>query len=163
MIKMEIMRFEAITQQNADCIDRIDPGDVARYWVHYNWYWRDICVKHDDIDCRLLFVEQKAYPVGFIAYGQFYLDEALSQALPGSYEIMHLVVDVSQQHKGYGKQATLMAIEQLRQWPNCQEIVIAHHPDNLVAHKLYESIGFLPSERINDDGDPLMVYPLSNA
>ncbi|GAB4211920.1 MAG: hypothetical protein OHK0022_47040 [Roseiflexaceae bacterium] len=66
-----------------------------------------------------------------------------------------MVIDKPHQRRGYGRQATLMAIELLRQQPDCTAIVIAHNPDNQGARHLYESLGFVEFDR-NYDGDPLM-------
>lgn len=147
------MRFVAITPQNEHFVDAIYAGDEAQYWVHYNAYWKENSREHDDIEARLIYVEDE--PVGFIAYGQHYADEALTQPVAGFYEVIHTVIDVKHQRRGYGRQATLMAIELLKAKPDCEWIVIAHNPANQIARKLYESLGF-EVFGVNYDGDPLL-------
>lgn len=149
------MRFEAITADNEHYVDRIYPGDEEQYWVHYNRYWLENSRTHANIDAKLIYVGESEEPVGFIAYGQHYQDEELAAPLLGVYEIIHLVIDKPWQRRGYGRQATLLAIELLRQEPACRAIVIAHNPANHGARALYTSLGFVEIGR-NYDGDPLL-------
>ncbi len=149
------MDFIPITDENDAWIDRIYAGDEEQYWVHYNRYWHDNSLAHDDIECRLICVPEHADPVGIIAYGRHYTDEGLTKPVAGVYEVIHTVIDKPRQRRGYGRRATLMAIERLRQRPDCASIVIAHNPENTGARRLYESLGFVAFGR-NYDGDPLM-------
>jgi diamine N-acetyltransferase len=152
------LRFEPITDANVHYVDAIYPGDQERFWVYYNWYWRDWSRARDDIDARLIYVDGIAQPVGFIAYGQHYRDEDLTDAVPGWYEIIHLVIDRPFQRRGYGRAATRLAIDLLRERPDCAIIAIAHNPYNRGARRLYESLGFTEAGR-NYDGDPLLILP----
>ena len=149
------MRFVPVTAENEHFVDAIDPGDKARCWVHYNAYWKENSQKKDDIEARLIYVDDEDAPIGFIAFGQYYADEALTQPVSGLYKVIHTVVDYRHQRRGYGRQATLMAVEALRAKPDCEWIVIAHNPANDGARKLYESLGF-ETFAFNYDGDPLL-------
>ena len=149
------MRFAKITPENEHFVDAIYAGDEAQYWVHYNDYWKENSRKKDDIEARLIYVDGENEPVGFIAYGQHYDNENLTEAVKGSYEVIHTVIDVKHQRRGYGKRATLMAIEALKAVPDCEWIVIAHNPANQVARRLYETLGFEAFGQ-NYDGDPLL-------
>ena len=149
------MRFCPISAQNEAWVDRIDAGPAARGWVHYNRLWLDRSRAHPDIDARLIVVDAAPEPVGFIAYGQHYADEALREPVSGWYELIQLVIDRPFQRRGYGREATLTAIALLRAMPGCAAIVIAHHPDNHAARALYEALGFQECGR-NYDGDPLL-------
>lgn len=151
------MQFVDITDDNARHVECIFAGDQAQYWVHYNAYWLEQSRAHDDIESRLIVVGEHAEPVGFIAYGQHYQDEDLTQPIPNTYEIIHLVIDDAHQRKGYGKQATQLAITLLQANPDCHRIVIAHNPDNVPAKRLYEALGFVVVGE-NYDGDPLLEY-----
>jgi diamine N-acetyltransferase len=153
------MRFEPISADNQHVVDTVFAGEQAQYWVHYNAYWRENAEKKSDIFARLIYVDDFPDPVGFIAYGQHYQDEDLTQPVPGWYEVIHLVIDVNHQRRGYGRAATLMTIELLKANPDCQCIVIAYNPDNLPARSLYESMGFVEFGR-NYDDDPLLKLQL---
>ena len=151
------MRFESITADNEHYVDRIYAGDEEQYWVHYNRYWLGNSRTHADIDAQLIYVDGVAQPVGFIAYGQHYRDEELTERVVNTYEIIHLVIDKPWQRRGYGRQATLLAIELLRSNPDCRTVVIAHHPDNRGAQHLYTALGFMEVGR-NYDADPLLQW-----
>lgn len=149
------MEFVLINSKNERFVKEIHPGDEEKYWVHYNSYWQENGEKKDDVEARLIYVDEFEVPVGFIAYGQHYADEELEEPVESWGEVIHLVVDKAKQGNGYGRQATLLALERLRTDPRYGTIVIAHHPDNLKARKLYESLGFVEVGR-NYDGDPLL-------
>ena len=149
------VRFQVISEADEAWVTRLFAGDEAQYWVHDNAYWLDNSRRLSDVQARLIFAAAKAEPVGFIAYGQHYTDEALSERVPGVYEVIHTVIDASEQRRGYGRAATVQAIAELQAQPDCHEIVIAHNPQNQPARALYESLGFREYSR-NYDGDPLM-------
>ena len=149
------MEFRVITSESERFVETIFAGQTAQYWVHYNRYWHQLALEKDDIEARLITVDEIDQPIGFIAYGQHYLDEALTQPKPGTYEIIHLVIDEPYQGRGFGREATQKTIALLATIDTCQAIVIAHHPDNIAAQKLYRSLGFVQIGT-NYDGDPLL-------
>lgn len=149
------MRFVRIDEENASFVDAIDAGPAGRPWVHVNSFWREHGERLDDVETQLIHVDEHDDPVGIIAFGQHYADEDLTEAVDGCGEVIHLVIDHHKHGQGYGRQATLLAIERLREDRRYRRIVIAHHPDNLIARSLYESLGFVEFGR-NDDGDALL-------
>ena len=70
-----------------------------------------------------------------------------------SYNLWKLMIDVNHQGKGYGKQAILKIIDEMKTMPNGPASYIDVHvcPDNEVAMKLYDSLGFKDSGLRNDD------------
>lgn len=140
---MNGVQFRVATPQNQHLVDSIYAGDTAQYWVHYNSYWLNISENKQDIMVKLVYHDNEGNPIGFIAFGQHYEDGDLTIAKPHWYEIVHLVIDEKYQGKGYGRMAVLQAIDMLKQNPDCEMIVIAHHPDNIRAHRLYTSLGFV--------------------
>lgn len=153
------MQFVEVTKENIAHVEKIFAGEKAQYWVHYNTYWLENSRKHSSILARLIEVDAVNKPIGFIAYGPHYTDEALSQIKPKTYEIIHLVIDEAYQGCGYGRRATMKAIEELQKNDDCQSIVIAHHPDNMAAKKLYTDIGFTEIGK-NYNDDPLLMLRL---
>ncbi len=87
-----------------------------------------------------LYAENK--PVGFAMYC---LDVDDHQ-----YWIFRLMIDQRYQGKGYGREAMRLLINHIRglsdEDHNC--IYISFEPENHVAKKLYESLGFLPDGRV---------------
>ena len=58
------------------------------------------------------------------------------------YWILRLLIDRADQGKGYGRAALTEVISRLSRLPDCTSISISYHPDNRVAERLYESLGF---------------------
>ena len=57
------------------------------------------------------------------------------------YNVGRLYIDMKHQRKGYGKQALLWSMEKLKE-KGASRILLSVHPDNAVARKLYENVGF---------------------
>ncbi len=72
--------------------------------------------------------------VGFVMYA---LD-----ADDGNYWIKRLMVAEGKQKKGYGRKAMEMVIERIKNETGCRSIMISFVPENSVAERLYESLGF---------------------
>lgn len=72
--------------------------------------------------------------VGFLMYAWSQQD--------GSYWIIRLMVAQEYQGRGYGRAAMLHVLDILKEKSDCKEIKISYHPNNLVAHSLYASLGF---------------------
>lgn len=150
-----MLHFQLITDTNEAHVSRIFAGDQQQYWVHYNSYWLENSRKVPGIQARLIYSDDVAPPVGFIAYGQHYADEQMTQPVAGTLEIIHMVIDEPYQRRGYGREATRLAVKELRHLPGQNRIVIAHNPANEPAQHLYESLGFIVYGK-NYDGDPLL-------
>ncbi|MFJ7973747.1 GNAT family N-acetyltransferase [Psychrobacillus sp. NPDC096389] len=78
--------------------------------------------------------------VGFLMYN------SVQEELDG-YWIYRIMVDKKFQGKGIGKAATKLMILEMAKLPDAKKIVVGYHPENLGAHNLYSSLGFI------DNGD----------
>ncbi|QPC45569.1 GNAT family N-acetyltransferase [Mangrovibacillus cuniculi] len=78
--------------------------------------------------------------VGFLMYN------TVPEELDG-YWVYRIMVDKDYQGKGIGKAATKLMISEIAKLPNAKKIVVGYHPENLGAHHLYASLGFV------DQGD----------
>ena len=78
--------------------------------------------------------------VGFLMFNT--VEEEL-----GGYWIYRIMLDKNYQQKGIGKIATQLMIDEMSTLPNVKRIVVGYHPENLGAHQLYKSMGFV------DNGD----------
>ena len=87
-----------------------------------------------------LYAENK--PVGFAMYA---LDEDDHQ-----YWIYRLMIDQRHQHKGYGRAAMELLIDRIRGLSDEEHtcVLISFEPENQIAKRLYESLGFVPDGRI---------------
>ncbi len=80
--------------------------------------------------------------VGFLMYG--------TNPDNGELWILRLMVGQQYQGRGYGRAAMEEIIRRLKARPDCQEIFTSYEPDNDVAAKLYRSLGFEDTGRIED-------------
>ncbi|MEK5397716.1 N-acetyltransferase [Paenibacillus sp. VTT E-133280] len=78
--------------------------------------------------------------VGFLMYN------SVQEELDG-YWVYRIMVDKKFQGKGIGKAATKLMISEMVKLSNSKKIVVGYHPENLGAHNLYSSLGFI------DNGD----------
>lgn len=78
--------------------------------------------------------------VGFLMYN------SVPEELDG-YWVYRIMVDKQFQGKGIGKAATKLMISEMAISLNAKKIVVGYHPNNLGAHNLYASLGFI------DNGD----------
>jgi RimJ/RimL family protein N-acetyltransferase len=157
------VELRPVTLANRGDLDDIDVGEDARFWVHSNWYWHQWSVERPDILFRLIHLEGQAEAVGMVAVGPFYEDEALTRRVPGVYEVIHLAIDHHWQRQGIGVRVARAAVALLAALPDCHEIRVAHHPDNLASRSLFLSLGFAPAEAVNYEGDPLLALQPSAA
>lgn len=81
-----------------------------------------------------IYFEEKV--VGFLMYN------SVQEELDG-YWVYRIMVDKKFQGKGIGKAATKLMIAEMAKLPNVKKIVVGYHPDNLGAHNLYSSLGFI--------------------
>lgn len=88
--------------------------------------------------------------VGFAIYG--YLPEDTTK-----WWIPLIIIDRRYQGKGYGRAAVKAMIDAVRtQAPNSREIALNYKADNIVAERLYLSIGFEKTDEIDDKGQITM-------
>jgi diamine N-acetyltransferase len=80
--------------------------------------------------------------VGFLLYGKDPDD--------GKYWIPRMMIDKKYQHLGYGKSAMIQLIKKLKRKTDCGAIYISHEPGNVIAGKLYSSLGFQNTGEINE-------------
>ena len=87
-----------------------------------------------------LYAENK--PVGFAMYA---LDEDDHQ-----YWIYRLMIDQRHQRKGYGRAAMELLIDRIRGLSDEEHtcVLISFEPENQIAKRLYESLGFVSDGRI---------------
>lgn len=64
------------------------------------------------------------------------------------YWIIRLMVDEAHQRKGYGRATVKEVLRRLGERPDCAEVFISEVPDNVVAARLYESLGFVKTGEV---------------
>ncbi|MFF2188886.1 GNAT family N-acetyltransferase [Streptomyces sp. NPDC058155] len=73
----------------------------------------------------------------------------------GSHWIGGMLIDGAEQGKGLGRALLRTMTGWLAAQEGCWTIRLAYHPDNVVAGRLYESLGFLPTGAV--DGDEVIA------
>ena len=64
--------------------------------------------------------------------------------------ITTVMIDQKYQRKGYGREAVKQLTDLIMTRHQCKKIIIGHRPENDVAAKLYDSLGFHEIDR-NDE------------
>ena len=90
-------------------------------------------------------------PVGFLMYG-YNFDYKEYQAF-----ILRLMIDENQQAKGYGAFGMKKMLEIFRADERIRAAGISYEPNNEVARKLYERLGFMETGQILE-GEAVAVY-----
>ncbi len=83
----------------------------------------------DDGDTMVGFVMYGFYPDGIAPYGQ-------------RHWIFRLMIDRRHQGLGYGTTALRIVLGRLEVDPTCPDVLIGYEPENAVAAKLYQRLGF---------------------
>ena len=81
-----------------------------------------------------IYAEEKV--VGFL------MCNSVPEELDG-YWIYRIMVDKHFQGRGIGKAATKLMIVEMTKSLNAEKIVVGYHPENIGAHNLYASLGFI--------------------
>lgn len=71
-----------------------------------------------------------------------------------AYDLSQIFIDERYQGKGYGKEATKMFLDAMRADGKYPKVFICYIEGNEAAKKLYESLGFVETER---DGDEIVM------
>ncbi|MGH2560456.1 MAG: GNAT family N-acetyltransferase [Thermomicrobiales bacterium] len=75
--------------------------------------------------------------VGFLMYGRNPQDD--------QYWLYRFMIDRDKQGMGFGAAALALLIDRLKQCPDCTELNVGYHQDNLAAERLYLRLGFQKS------------------
>jgi diamine N-acetyltransferase len=88
-------------------------------------------------------------PVGFFLYGYDPDDDI--------WDVTRFMIGSAYQGKGYGRAALIMLLDHMQRTHGCTRIYISFDPNNVVAEKLYASLGFVDTGLVND-GETVYVY-----
>lgn len=68
-----------------------------------------------------------------------------------AYDLSQLFIDARYQGKGYGKAATKLVLDTMRQDSKYSKVILCYIEGNDAAKKLYESFGFVEIDRDEDE------------
>jgi diamine N-acetyltransferase len=136
-----MLMLRDVTKDNWNRIVKLKVADEQQGWVAPNWY--SLLQSHYEGFGTPRAIYDDDVPVGFVWYGKAPDD--------GRWFIIRLMMDVAQQGKGYGRAALHAIIAEMREQPDCRDIYISFVPGNDVARRLYESIGFVDTGKLEED------------
>lgn len=121
----------------------IFPAPVV-YWIAESKYVHEF-------ELRAIYSEE--VPVGFLVF-------CTQPDKEDNCWIPALMIDHKHQGKGYGK-AAMETLIQLMSGSNCTRIMIGHRPDNLIAGRMYEALGFLKASEEVIEGEIVRLLQIS--
>ncbi|HUF04816.1 MAG TPA: GNAT family N-acetyltransferase [Aridibacter sp.] len=145
------VELREITPENFDECIRMSVSETQSGYVATNLMSIAQSKVYPTLNVRAVYDGEEM--VGFVMYG-FDPDE-------NKYSLVRLMVDASKQGKGFGRQATMRVIEDLRNTEACDAVYLSYVPENTEAEKLYSSIGFeRTGETDQESGEIVMRYTI---
>src|SRR5262249_38736471 len=110
---------------------------------HYNRFWFDRAAVDPAIRFSLIRAGPRGGLAGCIAFGPHEaIDGDPSSRVAGIGEIYHIVIAAARAGRGIGTEAICRAITLMRTHPALTAARVGHHPNNQVAARLYDGLGF---------------------
>ena len=133
-----MINLKEIDRDNFHPVIELSVFDEQNDFVANNCY--SIAQSKAQPECVPLAIYNDDELVGFVMYCMDVTDN--------EYWIYRIMIDKKYQKKGYGKLAMLQVLELLKQDKEHSKVYISFEPENEVAKKLYESLGFTPDGRV---------------
>ena len=67
------------------------------------------------------------------------------------YELCRIMINRTMQNKGYGTQAILLILEEMKSRFGCKEVYLSTDPENVRGKHVYEKVGFRSEHKMLDD------------
>ncbi len=135
-----VITLRDITSENWREVTRLKLGEGQEHFVAPNWY--SIIQSHFEGGvAKAIYADEIV--VGFTWY-------LLLEDKRHAY-INRLMTGLEYQGKGYGRGAMALIIADCKAQPFVDTILISFEPENAVARKLYESLGFEDTGELDED------------
>jgi diamine N-acetyltransferase len=121
-----------VTADNFDAVIALQVADHQTGFLNSNV--ESIAWAYVAPECHPLVIYAGGTPVGLASYGYVPAD--------GRCWIIHLMVDKDSQHRGIGRAALAQLLAHMAAESGGASIAVAVNPDNAVAIRLYETMGF---------------------
>ncbi|MBU5439141.1 GNAT family N-acetyltransferase [Tissierella sp. MSJ-40] len=139
--------FKIVDKENwEECVD-LRVSEEQKDYVASNWY--SILQSKFEEELYPLCIYDGEVMVGFLMYG---LDPDTKRI-----EMSRLMIDQKLQGKGYGKMAVLKLLDLIREKYGKIKFYTSIEPKNIVAEKLYESLGFKKTGEIMWDEEVMVI------
>lgn len=141
------LTFKEINKENwIDCVN-LEVSDEQENFVAPNWF--SILQAKFEEECYPLCIYDGEEMVGFLMY-----DIDLDTKRIG---MCRLMFDTKFQGKGYGKKAVLKLFDLIEKKYGKIKFYTSTEPENIVAQKLYESLGFKKTGEIMEDEEVMEI------
>lgn len=135
------LKFKEITKDNwEECIN-LKVSKEQEKFVASNSY--SLIQSHYGIGLYPLAIYDDNTMVGFLMYEKDDIANDLGMC--------RLMIDIKYQNKGYGKATVLKLLNLIKEKYGSTPFYTSFEPDNTVAKKLYESLGFRDTGKLLDD------------
>lgn len=155
------MDFRRITWDNfIECFELKVTPDQQRFISSNQHALAEAYVASDEGQIIITFaVYKEDNMIGFIS---MYYDDGDGNFDYSSYGIFKMMIDQRYQGKGYGKEMVVKAIEYARTFPRgkAKVVELTYNPENVVAKKIYDSLGFIQTGEILACGEVQAVLTL---
>ncbi len=139
--------FKIVDKENWErCVD-LSVSEEQKDYVASNWY--SILQSKFEEELYPLCIYDEELMVGFLMYG---LDPDTKRM-----EMCRLMIDQKLQGKGYGEMAIIKLLDLIRERYGKIKFYTSVEPNNIVAEKLYESIGFRKTGEIMWDEEVMVI------
>jgi len=153
------LSLRPVTKENWRTLAKLKVRDDQNHFVATNLY--SIAESHfgqDEADgshweMHPFGIYDNETPVGFLMYG-YNFSYPEYQAF-----ILRLMIDENQQAKGYGAFGMKEMLQTFRDNERIRAVGISYEPNNEIARKLYERLGFVETGEILD-GEAVAVYKI---
>lgn len=143
---MELI-FKDVNKDNWEQCVNLKVSEKQQNYVASNWY--SILQAKFEEELYPLCIYHGEVMVGFLMYG---LDPDTNRM-----EMCRLMISENSQRKGYGKSAVLKLFDVIREKYGNIKFYTSIEPENIVAEKLYESVGFKKTGEIMWDEEVMVV------
>ena len=131
--------LKEVTRDNFDNVVKLEVNESQRGFVASNIKSIAESKVYDNFCTKTIYNGDEL--VGFLMYGQ---DDGKTDDV----WIIRFMIDKSFQGKGYGKAAMFCVIDEMTDRYKKDKIYLSFQPDNTLAQKLYEKIGFNNTGRV---------------
>lgn len=132
-----MIKFESITKENFEAVINMEVNDAQSGFMENNLYSIAECAFEKSFIAKAIYNDET--PIGFMLY-YFVKDNP-------DYVFLHrLMIDKSEQGKGYGRTALEAAMDLFKEeFASIACVELMHYPDNKIGEALYDRLGFEPT------------------
>lgn len=137
---MPQLSFQSITAKNWQACTKLELKPNQKDFIPSNLYSIAEAQFYPNANSKAIYADKEL--VGYVLYGQDLETKA--------WRLFRLMIDQSQQGKGYGRKAVQLVIQSLPK--SAKNLSLSYNPANQAAAKLYKSLGF-EEQSINKKGN----------